>query len=567
MEELRNGQTVRDREVTLRARSGKSLSLLVSMERIEIDGEPCLLAISKDIGERKRAEAKLRAVEARSRSLIQNSTDVFSIVDQDGTYLYVSPSVQTVYGVDPDSVIGLRLADAVHRDDLPSAMNDLQTVLDDPERMVVSTVRMMTAGRSWRWIETTSTNLLDDPHIRGIVCSSRDVTDRKLAEQALERSEGRFRSLVQNASDIITVMDQNAVVLYVSPSVTAILGYPPAELIGQNALPYLPESEYADIQRLLEALIAAGRGAIARPTFHFRTVGGDYRCLEALATNLLDDPSVGGIVINSRDITERVLAEEALRLSQERLLSAEKLAGLGRLTAGLAHEINTPLAAAMNGLHLARGLAEEYRESIGQPGVNEQDHREIASELIARLDEVDATTARIGEFIRQMRGHTRDTVSGTTEFDPARLAADTLSMLAHEARAASVELHLEAPRGRLALRGEPGRFTQVLTNLVVNAVHACETVGHARRVDVRFLDLEGQLCLQVEDNGAGIPADVLPRIFEPMFTTKEVGKGTGLGLSIIYDIVQGHFGGEIEVETELGRGTVFSVRFPAMTLA
>jgi signal transduction histidine kinase len=156
-------------------------------------------------------------------------------------------------------------------------------------------------------------------------------------------------------------------------------------------------------------------------------------------------------------------------------------------------------------------------------------------------------------------------VSGVTEFNPARLAADTLSMLAHEARAAKVELHLESSRGRLAIRGEPVRFTQVLTNLVINAIHACEALDRQGRVDVRFIPQAEGVCLEVEDNGAGIAPEVLPRIFDPLFTTKEVGKGTGLGLAIIHDIVQGHFSGEIKVRTQLGTGTVFSVVFPAQS--
>lgn len=218
----------------------------------------------------------------------------------------------------------------------------------------------------------------------------------------------------------------------------------------------------------------------------------------------------------------------------------------------------------MNYLHEARTLITEYRDSVGHPEVTDEDHREIAREALAALEEAGKTTARIGEFIRQMRGHTRDTVSGVQEFDPAKLAGDTLTMLAHEARAANVALHLDLPRHALNLRGEPGRFTQVLTNLVINAIHACEDVeGRARRVDVRFVSPPSGLAMEVEDNGSGIPERVRPRIFDPLFTTKDVGKGTGLGLSIIHDIVRGHFGGTIELDTEPGRGTRFTVFFPA----
>ena len=559
--ELQAGNPVSGREVFLKRPSGEFIEVSVSFERIELDGETCLLSITQDIGEQKRADERVRAAEARSRSLVQNSADVFFILDGEGRYTYASPSVKTLYGVGPEAVVGMQMTDQVHREDLATVAAAFQAVRSDPDRVRVITFRTRTADRSWRWFETTLSNLLHDPHIRGIVINSRDVTDRKLAEQALERSEARFRSLVQNASDIITVVGIDGVIKYESPAAERLLGYSAPERVGRQTLDHIPPQDQQHVRADIGSIVRAGPGATARPVFQYRAKNGELHWLEGLATNLLDDPSVAGIVINSRDITERLQTEAALKTSQDRLLSSEKLASLGRLTAGLAHEINTPLAATMNYLHLARGLAVEYQASIGQVQVTDDDHREIAGELLGLLDEANGTTTRIGEFIRQMRGHTRDTVSGVTEFDPARLAADTLSMLAHEARAAKVELHLESFRGRLAIRGEPVRFTQVLTNLVINAVHACE--GLKGRVDVRFVSQAQGVTLEVEDNGTGIPPEVLPKIFDPLFTTKDVGKGTGLGLAIIHDIVQGHFGGEITVRTQVGTGTVFSVAFQA----
>lgn len=258
-----------------------------------------------------------------------------------------------------------------------------------------------------------------------------------------------------------------------------------------------------------------------------------------------------------RRVEERTAA---LLESRQQLATVEKLAGLGRLTANLAHEINTPLAALMNNLYRSRELAAEYRDSIGAKGVTDDDHREIAAELLETIHQADATGARIGEFIRRIRGHTRDASSVLTDFDPSKVAADAMALLETQARTARVSLHLEPPGEIINVHGESGRFAQIVNNLVANAIHACE--GHGTRVEVRFR-LEGDLMvMEVEDDGSGIPEDVLPRIFEPLFTTKDVGKGTGLGLSIIQDIVQGHFSGEITVQTARGHGAIFSVRVP-----
>ncbi|GGR19560.1 sensor histidine kinase [Deinococcus ruber] len=248
--------------------------------------------------------------------------------------------------------------------------------------------------------------------------------------------------------------------------------------------------------------------------------------------------------------------------ASQQLVSSECLASLGRLTAGLAHEINTPLAATMNYHRVLNGLLSEYRDSASNSQITADDHREIAREALEALEEAGKTTARIGEFIRQMRGHTRNSASGTSTFDVFRLASDTLAMVAHEARSAGVALELEQPRNAVVLTGDPGRFTQVLTNVVINAIHACEGQPGRGRVLVRLSGTD-PLRVEVEDNGHGMSPEVMARIFEPMFTTKGVGKGTGLGLSIIHDIMESQFGGQITVQSQPERGRTFTAIFPA----
>ncbi|SMB83884.1 ATP-binding protein [Deinococcus hopiensis] len=251
----------------------------------------------------------------------------------------------------------------------------------------------------------------------------------------------------------------------------------------------------------------------------------------------------------------------ALKDSQVKLLAMEKLASLGRLTAGLAHEINTPLASVMGIMEHARTLAEEYRESIGHGGVTDDDHREIANELLGDLQQAGQGAARIGEFIRNMRGHTRNVASGAVRIDLPPLISDTLAMLVYQAREMNVALNFTPAQEGCAVNGEPGRFTQVLTNLVLNGMHAASGLPGAQ-VTVDVACTQKGVVLSVQDNGCGIADDVLPNIFDPLFTTREVGQGTGLGLSIVHDIITGHFSGEIDVITEVGVGTTMRVTLP-----
>jgi signal transduction histidine kinase len=262
---------------------------------------------------------------------------------------------------------------------------------------------------------------------------------------------------------------------------------------------------------------------------------------------------------------ERRVAErgQQLEVSQARLNASERLASLGQLTAGLAHEVNTPLASAMNSVMQADRLALEYQESIGANGVTDDDHRQIALELRGSLDVVKGTLNRLGELIRKMRAQGRNPNEGAVRFNPIKMTHDALVMLEHPALQAKVELLLETGTDREALfvHGDPVRFAQVVTNLTQNAIHACEDgrKTDGSRVRLHFTHSADHVTLHVSDNGSGIPENVLPRIFDPLFTTKADGRGTGLGLSIIKDIVTSHFSGQIYCETTAGKGTTFTV--------
>ena len=262
---------------------------------------------------------------------------------------------------------------------------------------------------------------------------------------------------------------------------------------------------------------------------------------------------------------ERRVAErgQQLEVSQARLNASERLASLGQLTAGLAHEVNTPLASAMNSVMQAEGLALEYQQSIGASGVTDEDHRQIAQELGSSLTTIKGTLNRLGELIRKMRAQGRNPNEGAVRFNPIKTAQDALVMLEHPALQAKVELLLDlgTQRETVFVHGDPVRFAQIVTNLTQNAIHACEDQRQQQSSKVRlyFTHDARQVILHVSDNGSGIPEKVLAQMFDPLFTTKAAGRGTGLGLSIIKDIVTSHFSGQIDCETKAGQGTTFKV--------
>jgi signal transduction histidine kinase len=255
-------------------------------------------------------------------------------------------------------------------------------------------------------------------------------------------------------------------------------------------------------------------------------------------------------------------AYESMRIHQQGIVLTEKMASLGRLTAGIAHEMNSPLAAVRAALSSAGELVAEYADSIGDAGVTPDDHRGIASELRDCIELAEAGAERAIGFVRSMKAQTRNTDGDSrVRFDGVRSIRDALHLLGHAAVAERTKLEVDCALDSAELAGRSGRLEQVVTNLVQNAIDAtAERGGGEVRVVIRQEDRG--LVLEVIDDGPGIPPDLVTKIFDPLFTTKPIGKGTGLGLTIVHDIVRGEFGGSVDVVSESGRGTTFKVHLP-----
>jgi signal transduction histidine kinase len=265
-----------------------------------------------------------------------------------------------------------------------------------------------------------------------------------------------------------------------------------------------------------------------------------------------------------QSLQERERAYVELQRKQEQLLHAEKMAALGRLTAGIAHEISTPLGAALSTLKVAEDLVQEYRTAIDEPTTRPEDHREMASELAEVSAEAREWTQKAARFVRSIKlyGLGREELR-EHEFRVSEVIEETCQLLAHRVRLCECHVTVSVDPATPPLFGDAGRLGQVIANLVTNAVDAYRDGGQGGgevRV-VAGLD-GGEVAIRVSDDGCGIPAEHVPRVFEELFTTKPPGLGTGLGLPISRSIVADCFGGTMEVASEPGRGSTFTVRLP-----
>ena len=260
---------------------------------------------SRDVSERVVAEEALVESREQFRALVQNASDLITVIGFDGLFKYVSPSSARILGYKPDELEGKDAGSYVHPDDLDAVAEAVTDSLDETKEPALVMYRTRHRDGSFRIIESLTTPLVDVPGMDGMVTNSRDVTERVAAEKALQETQARFAALVQRSTDLVTVSGPDGVIMYVSPSVEDILGYTPEEIVGIVAADLIHPDDEA---RVSDTVLAHVVNGTEPPLLELpRTPQGRDvpNPLEGVTTNMLDEPSVAGVVSNSRDVTER----------------------------------------------------------------------------------------------------------------------------------------------------------------------------------------------------------------------------------------------------------------------
>jgi signal transduction histidine kinase/DNA-binding LacI/PurR family transcriptional regulator len=257
-------------------------------------------------------------------------------------------------------------------------------------------------------------------------------------------------------------------------------------------------------------------------------------------------------------------AYQQLQKNQNKLLLAEKMATLGRLTAGIAHEMNTPLATVRASISELETLLKEYTQSVNDKDVTAEDHQQIAIDILSAIDLSEKSAERASNFIKSIKAQTRDVKTREKQlFNLFQIIESVLVFLGHSLRHSNCNVQIICTNHEIVIDGSPTRMTQVFTNLITNAIDALEE-NKNKHIAIELLEVTGSVIIKVIDNGCGIPQENLSKIFDPMYTTKAFGQGTGLGLSIVHDIIHNDFGGSISVESESGIGTTFILQIKSV---
>jgi len=394
------------------------------------------------------------------------------------------------------------------------------------------------------------------------VDDSPSVERRNLAD-ALAHERNVLRTMIDLIPAFIYAKDAQSRFTAANKLVAHRMGVEPSELIGKTDFDFFPrehaERFFADEQ----ALIQSGVPLIDREEIAFDKTRGKDRVIVTSKIPLRDEAgNLTGFVGTGFDITDRKDAEA-------RMASSDRLESIGRLAAGVAHEINTPIQYLNDSVTFIRDgvgellayIDEMHKLTDARPAASD-DVDYMREELPPALTRVAEGLSRIAEIVRSMKVFSHADQNEMSDVDLNCSIASTLVVARSEYRdVADVETDF-AELPRVVCHG--GQINQVVLNLVVNAAHAISDncKGARGKIIVRTREENGRAVISIEDTGGGIPEAIRARIFDPFFTTKEVGRGTGQGLSVSRNVVVKGHGGELDFITELGKGTTFFVRLP-----
>ena len=409
--------------------------------------------------------------------------------------------------------------------------------------------------RSWDTVFTKG----DDGTVQQIIGLAADVTDQIKAEESLKFEKERARQYLDVAGVILIALDKDRKVTLINPKGCEILGYPQEKIIGKDWFDNFLFSENLEaIEGVFEQIMSGFIEPVAYYENPVKTRSGDNRLIAWHNSILKDaDGNITGLFSSGEDITEQKRAETEKELLRKQLAHAQKMEAIGTLAGGIAHDFN-------NILGIILGNAELSMDDIPEWNPARQN-----------LDEVRKACLRAKEVVTQILSFSRKTETEEKQLNITSIVHESLKLLR-----ASIPTSIEIRRNIASdvdnIFGDSTEIHQIMMNLCTNAAHAMEDEKGTLEITVenrtidesagpRYPELRPgpHVQLSISDTGCGISPEVIDRIFDPYFTTKDVGKGTGLGLSIAHGIVKNH-NGRISVESKIGKGSTFRILFPSV---
>jgi len=487
----------------------------------------------------------LQNSEKHFRSIIENVSDIITILDVSGDIRYLSPSVEQVLGYRPEELITKNVFDFIHPDDIERVLKFFKERIQIPGVAPPIEFHFLCKDGSWCMLETIGSNLLDDPVVEGVILYSRDLTVRKHAEETLATEKERLAVTLRSIGDGVITTDVKGKILLINKEAEKLTGWTQVEAIGRPLLEVfhiINEKTRDNCENPVDKVIKTEERAGLDSQTVLIARDGTERIIADSGAPIFDRKSkIIGVVLVFRDVSEK-------RKMEEERLKIQKLESIGLLAGGIAHDFNNILTAFMGNISLSKLY------------VKPED------KIFERLEEMEKATLRAMDLTGQLLTFSKGGAPVKKTLSIPELIKDCAIF---SLRGSNVQCEFSFSDDLWPSEIDEGQISQVINNMIINADQAMPEGGEIQVcAENMVVDAKLSLPLQpgryikisIQDQGSGIAKERLPRIFDPYFTTKQ--KGSGLGLATAYSIVDKH-DGYIVAESELGVGSTFYIYLPA----
>ena len=539
-------------ETTHITKNGKEIPVEIIQGLITYHGEEAILSIARDITRRKEMEEKLKESEEKYRTVFENTGTATVIIKEDTTITLVNRKFEELSGYSREEIEGKKSwTDFVAEDDLERLKGIHNKRIKNGEK----------APNKYEFDFIDKNNerhniiLIEEniPNSNKYVSSLTDITEKKKVKGQLQKSEQKYRRLVETTGDIIFIHDNKGIIKFANQSTLDFFNYDQEEIIGKPVTELIPESEIEDMLKRKKRRIEEQ----SKERFHFESTfinkNKEQIAIDVQSTPFFDKGEYKGELIIARDITQRVKAEQEKDKLREQLYQKQKLESIGTLAGGVAHDFN-------NLLTVILGMSDLAIKQTDRPKAK------------SSIQEVHEAGQKAAKLTDQLLLFSREKETEFKITDLNQVIIDLKKML-NRLIGEDIVVDTYFEEDIWNIKADKGQIEQAITNLAINARDAMPEGGtlyistqnividQEKAKATKDLESGRYVCLEIEDTGHGMDEGTQEKIFDPFFTTKGRAEGTGMGLAVVHGIIKEH-NGIIKVYSESGEGTVFRIYIP-----
>ena len=510
--------------------------------------ESRLLVYLRDISVQQRLTEELRESVGKYRTLFDRIDQGISISTKEGKFVDCNTALLTILGYESkEEFLRMDITKDLYAD--PGDRKEFQRLIEKDGYVKNYEVEFKRKdGKKIPILLTSHAIKNERGEVVGYQGLNIDISERIRIEQELREKHGFLTNLLESSVDIIMVADMRGRMIFFNKAAEKLTGYKAEEVIGKfHVTKFYPQKAAKDIMQRLKSNDFGGRGRLGDFLLTIYGKNKEEIPVSLSASIVYEGEKERASLGIFTDLREKMKIERELQDVQVRLLQSEKMASLGSLAAGVAHEINNP----MGGILIYASLLMEDFEASNDPRV--QDLKKIVDEA-----------TRCKEIVKSLLEFGRQTESRFEPIDINKAILDGLFFLENQVLFHDVTIVKRLDSSLPLFEGDSNQLKQVFMNMMVNAAEAMSDKGGSLTIATGSSPDQSSIIISFQDTGMGISPEIQSKVFDPFFTTKAVGKGTGLGLSTSYGIIQSHHG-NIEVESEMGKGAIFTIILPVST--